>query len=502
MTKNNKNKLLILFYCFIIAFVILMFTSKNSFLYPFNDWVDANAFFTVGKGMFKGLVPYRDIFEQKGPFLYLIYGAGSLISYTSFIGIFILEAIAWTIGLYFLYKTARLFLSNQSSLIIIPLFTALITTSFAFTHGGSAEEFMLPFFMITLYYFFKHFKVQKLNKKEMFINGIIAGLVLLTKYTLLGFWIGFTLAIFIDYIIDKNYRRAIIYPLILLSGMIIIMLPFITYFGLNGAISDFFYNYFLVNITSYGERVSIFNKIGMLFKGFFLNLLDNPIMLILLLLMLIFIYKLNTNKRCKILLIVIFILTIFFVYFGLKFYRYYLLFVLFFSSIALILLFIFIDKYLIKILKLNYVIILGVSLICCGLYSYYFANYKSFREVAKEDLFQYEFAEIINNEKDATLVNMGHLDCGVYTLSGKVPVTYYFEKQNIDYDAYPDNLDAFKKYIQDKKTTFIVYYKRITEENLRKKEPELFENYDLIKMRTQEFEGYTFHAFLFIVKEN
>ena len=51
-------------FCLIVAFSMLLFTSKNSFLYTFNDWCDANAFFTVGKSIIHGLVPYKDIFEQ------------------------------------------------------------------------------------------------------------------------------------------------------------------------------------------------------------------------------------------------------------------------------------------------------------------------------------------------------------------------------------------------------------------------------------------------------
>ena len=46
----NKQKYLI--FCLFISFISLMITSKNSFLYPFNDWVDINAFFTMGKCLF------------------------------------------------------------------------------------------------------------------------------------------------------------------------------------------------------------------------------------------------------------------------------------------------------------------------------------------------------------------------------------------------------------------------------------------------------------------
>ena len=60
MKKINKY----LIFSFLVAFITLLITSKNSFLYLFNDWVDANSFFTVGKSMFNGLVVYKDIFEQ------------------------------------------------------------------------------------------------------------------------------------------------------------------------------------------------------------------------------------------------------------------------------------------------------------------------------------------------------------------------------------------------------------------------------------------------------
>ena len=207
----NKKNILIGLYALFISFICLSVASKNSFLYPFNDWVDANAFFTVGKSMMHGIVPYRDLFEQKGPLLYLIYGIGSLISFKSFLGIFILEVLFWTVALIYLYKILKLFLSTRVSLLILPIFMSLIVTTRAFTHGGSAEEFCVPFFFITLYYFIKHFKVKELTKKEMLLNGVIAGFILLIKYTLLGFWFGFTLAIFIDYIMQKDYKKALAY---------------------------------------------------------------------------------------------------------------------------------------------------------------------------------------------------------------------------------------------------------------------------------------------------
>ena len=61
---KKKKTVFIYCFCLLTATMILLFCSQNSPLYPMNDWVDVNAFFTVGKGMMNGLVPYKDLFEQ------------------------------------------------------------------------------------------------------------------------------------------------------------------------------------------------------------------------------------------------------------------------------------------------------------------------------------------------------------------------------------------------------------------------------------------------------
>lgn len=503
MKKIIKHKnLLIFIYALGISFGVLLFASKNSFLYPLNDWVDANAFFTVGKSMFHGLVPYRDLFEQKGPFLYLIYGFASLISFKTFIGVFILEVLFWALALYFLYKTLHLFISSKSALIILPIFMSIIATTRAFTHGGSAEEFCVPFFFITLYYFIKHFKVGPISKKAMFLNGIISGLVLLIKYSLLGFFFAFTLAIFVDFLLKKDIKKAISYPLILLLGMFVPFVAFLIYFAINGAVFDFLHSYFYVNIFSYSEQtMGILDKLSKLFTGFGNALMRNIPSFILLLVALILLWPLKLSKRAKILLLVSFLLTVLGIYFGLKFYRYYILFILFFSSIGFLTLFALFDKYLVK---LNYKIYCPILILISAISifnGYYNANYKENMSYQKSDLFQYTFADIINKEEDATVVSMGNVDSGIYTTTGLYPSTYFFERLNISYDTFPDNIDALNTYIKNKETMFIVYFTKLKEDVLKEREEELYINYDLITSKSQIYEDKTYYAYLFKVKE-
>ena len=52
-----------------IAALFLLIHSKSSPLYAMNDWVDVHCFFTMGRGILDGQVPYMDQYEKKGPVL-------------------------------------------------------------------------------------------------------------------------------------------------------------------------------------------------------------------------------------------------------------------------------------------------------------------------------------------------------------------------------------------------------------------------------------------------
>ena len=91
-----------------LSAVLLALCSKSSPLYAFNDWMDANIFFTMGRSMLGGRVLYRDVFDHKGPVLYLLYGLAGLVGGTDFRGVLVLEIIAMTSFLYTGLRTAEL----------------------------------------------------------------------------------------------------------------------------------------------------------------------------------------------------------------------------------------------------------------------------------------------------------------------------------------------------------------------------------------------------------
>lgn len=132
-------------WCLGAATLVLVLCSKTSPLYAFNDWMDANIFFTMGKSMLSGKVLYRDVFDHKGPVLYLLYGLGWLLDQTGFIGVFVLEICGFAVFLGLGLCTAELLRGKPLHPVWCLVPAAAVAACRAFSHGGSAEELLLPF---------------------------------------------------------------------------------------------------------------------------------------------------------------------------------------------------------------------------------------------------------------------------------------------------------------------------------------------------------------------
>ena len=105
-------------------------------------------------------------------------------------------------------------------------------------------------------------------------------------------------------------------------------------------------------------------------------------------------------------------------------------------------------------------------------------NY-DFRNVKKEDLVQYQFAQIIEESQNPTLLNYGFLDGGFYTITNITPNIKYFHKPNIKYENYPQIMDEQNRYIRESIVDFVVLkLNNISESN---QIPYLHENYEEVK---------------------
>ncbi|MBQ8159135.1 MAG: hypothetical protein IJ083_00160 [Clostridia bacterium] len=237
----------------LFSLVSLLVLSKSSPLYPMNDWVDVHCFLTVGRGITQGLMPYRDLVDQKGPVLYLLFSAGSLLSKSSFLGVFFLE---WLLFACFLYISHRIALLYTDSFyvprLVMLFFSVSIPLSAPFAHGCSAEELSLPFLLLPLFLALRsRYRGYVLTPKEAFCTGFCAGLVFWIKYSLMGLFAG--LAIATIFICEAPKRWSVLLRMALhaLLGFLAVTLPVLVWFFCRGALPDLFHVYFEVNLSSY-----------------------------------------------------------------------------------------------------------------------------------------------------------------------------------------------------------------------------------------------------------
>ncbi|MCO7110942.1 hypothetical protein NIA69_19845 [Gemmiger formicilis] len=217
--------------------MVLALCSKSSPLYAFNDWMDANIFFTMGRSMLGGRVLYRDVFDHKGPVLYLLYGLAGLVGGTDFRGVLVLEIIAMTSFLYTGLRTAELLAGRRLSVWWMALPAAGMAASRAFSHGGSAEELLLPFLAAALFSLVRalHSPTAK-PLRAVCVQGLLAGCALWLKYTVLGFYLAWVVVLAALYL-----RRGWLAQLgrsvgAYLGGMALATLPWVVYFGVHGAL--------------------------------------------------------------------------------------------------------------------------------------------------------------------------------------------------------------------------------------------------------------------------
>ncbi|MGN0520643.1 MAG: glycosyltransferase family 39 protein, partial [Candidatus Fimenecus sp.] len=433
--KSKKNTVLLWLYCALTAFIVLTVCTKSSFLYPFNDWVDANCFFTVGKALANGKVLYRDIYEQKGPWLYFLHAICYRISEKTFFGVYLLELLSGTVFLYFAAKLMQLYRARGIH-VLLPLLAAVIYASYAFCHGDSVEELCLPLFSAGLYITERAFcEKRTVTLRGWILLGVLGGLVFWMKFNLVGFFVGLALVPLWRTLRRDGVGALFKAVLCILMGVLLPSIPVLVYFGSVGAFHNLWEAYFYNNLFLYADSGDEALTAAAFLERLFLRIRRNVSKNVLFAVpgfaaVLWYTATAEKGRRAHLLLCALF--TVLFVYSGDVAYPYYSLILAVFSVFAAVALGKCADRVLAKPTKRWLTVSVAVMSLCCaGLLAFYTSNNVYLMQYSKDDLPQYRFAKIINSVENPTLLNYGFLDGGFYTTTGIVPDSRYFCRLNI-----------------------------------------------------------------------
>lgn len=478
----------------VLSIGVVTLCSTCSPLYPINE---TSCFFTVGKSMLHGLVPYRDLFEQKGPFLYMIYAVAALISETTYWGAWIIEIIGCFIFTCFSYKTVRLFCGEKSLPIVFAIVTVIYTQT-SFNQGGLAEELCFPLLSYGLYVGMKAIKNETMpTYLECFLIGVTSACVFWIKFTLVGFYVGWFIVPAVLLIYEHKWKRLGGTILTIAGGVIALSIPILIYFAANGALLDLFEVYFYDNLFLYGNgsESGVMVRIEALYLSLESMVIASPIVTVLIIVSIFWAWS-EGHQRLVLSLICMVTTAFIFAYVGtsMRFGYYSLLFSVFAPMAAPAIYSVIRSVFGIPRLKnfrkrfsnareLMQRGTAATAVVCLILAGILTPN-RSMMFKSREETVQYQFAEVINTVDDATLLVYQVLDYGFYTAANVVPNCRYFCTVN----ARPeDMIETQLSYMENEEVDFVI---------VRNFELDT-ENYECVAECTYYFEGtdYTYHLY-------
>lgn len=481
--KNNKFLSALLF---VYVFVLLFFCSQMSPLYPYNTWSDVNVYFNVGKAIFEGRTLYTEIFDHKGPLIFIIYGFGYLISNDSFLGLFLFELIGWCFMSLAVFFSVKLYLKKEYAFIVTLLFPLFF---FKFSgSGGSPEEFILIFFTCGFYFFTRYFQSSSsslFDPRHMLLIGVLCSMTFFCKMNLLVYWFFPLIGIFIDLLRKKEYRNLWINLGVLVAGILIIALPIIVYLWANDALEEAYNVYVVLNKEQSEISLSIGSIINKMFsRGFHIFKFNIITVSIIIIGMFYFPIKHLNNLIGKISFLLSAITLYMVIFITQSFHFYYPLPLCIYILPGLIAVFCFINNYITisysqKLLSFCAILCLIIGITAKDQFG--MGGNVLLRRGKPNNLVS-AFEAIIMKEKNPTLVNLSHGDTNtLFTVCNIIPNVKYFFRPNLIEEKYPQMRNEQTKYIENKTAQFIVLTNFTPNKQYFENLPALRNNYELVK---------------------
>lgn len=264
-------------YLFFLAFAmtVMLLCSESSPIYTMNPWDDANIYYAIGRGVSQGLVPYRDMFDHKGPAVFFLYTLGYLLSPDKFYGIYILESISFSIVLYFAYKIYHIFFGKEASGILAVVSAAFLANRSFIVYGASCEEFVMPIYFVFLYTYLEYFRHREdVSGYRLFGLGVICGIVFWMKFNLIVCPVAWLFFMLLDrWMQTRRFRKDIG---VLILGGITASIPIVGYFVYYHSLVYLIKGYFVANLA-YADVKTIWETISTFAGNIMLAVGKNPV---------------------------------------------------------------------------------------------------------------------------------------------------------------------------------------------------------------------------------
>ncbi len=205
--------------------------------------IDSSVFTYIGSHILQGQMPYTDIFDHKGPYLYLVNAFAYALSPQW--GLWVIEMLFGITSALLTFFTCRRFAGIAAS--TVGTVIAYTSMGISLLQGNYTEQYAMCAMAVTLYCLSGYFFEGHLKRSSCIAIGITAGFVILLRPNMLAIWAVFCIAIIMMMI--KRGQKADLLPTIgwaLVGFVCCVSLPLL-WIAIGGAWSDFIDLYWKFN---------------------------------------------------------------------------------------------------------------------------------------------------------------------------------------------------------------------------------------------------------------
>lgn len=253
---DKRISLYVILILFLASFVTISIVSGvSSPIFGPHYCHDASQFEIIGKGWANGLLPYRDLWDSKGPYVFFI----NMLAYA--LGgktvLWALEIINLFVTFYFFYKIVALRLSNKASLFWTSM-SILIFGLGTWYAGNTQSEWCLPYLAAATYciYAFALSNDQTFKPLYGYVLGLAIGICIMSRPSNAIYLIFCTFAVGCYLLSQKQWKNIGFTLLAGIGGIATPIVPFSIYFWTHGLLSDMWYATLIYNFRYVASSMS------------------------------------------------------------------------------------------------------------------------------------------------------------------------------------------------------------------------------------------------------
>lgn len=249
---------------FVLSIIIYCFHFSTTPFYAGSAY-DAGVFRVIARAWLDGQIPYKDIFDHKGPLLYVIYMADYILPVPKW-GLLILSAIISSLSCLVAGKMVDVYgFFNSKKRFLIQICFWLWIMHYE-RDGFLTETWSLLFLMLPMLFALKwlhnEMKESYLTPFNCLMLGVCFGVHAMIRLSNGMTIAGIVLMIVVALAYQKHWKKLCSALFYMGLGVGIIVLPFIIYFTLKDAIYDLYYSNFEFNAAyaAYARQLHLHKK--------------------------------------------------------------------------------------------------------------------------------------------------------------------------------------------------------------------------------------------------